>query len=158
MEGGPASRYCAMLSTDSIKKGTRNRPNARRFGHVFNAPTDTFSSAGMPEEWKEALVTRRDGWCVVQVGVEAAVADQLGVGALFLDHAPIHYDKAVNPLERGDPVRNKDRCLVSKMLGQIRENPSFRWSIQRRCRFVQQKQRRVLKNSPCQGNALPLAT
>ncbi len=59
---------------------------------------------------------RRNGWCVVQVSVEAAVANQLRVGALFLDHAPIHYDNAVNPVKRGDPMRDKDHCLVAKML------------------------------------------
>jgi len=70
----------------------------------------------MLEEWEEASVTRRDGWCVVQVGVEAAVANQLGVGALFFDHAPIHYDNAVNPVKRGNPVRDKDHGQVMKML------------------------------------------
>src|SRR5260370_15689256 len=103
-------------------------------------------------------MTRRDGWCVVQGGVEAAVVYQLWVGALFLDHTTIHYDNAVNPVKRRDPVRDKDHCLVPKMLRQICENPSFRGSVQRRCRFVQQQQRRVLKYSPCQGNTLPLAT
>ena len=61
-------------------------------------------------------MTRRDGWCVVHVSVEAAVANQLGVGALFLDHAPIHYNNAVNPVKRGDSVGDKDDCLVPKMV------------------------------------------
>ena len=104
---------------------THTRPNARGFGHVLNSQADTFSSAGMPKDWKEGLVTRRDGWCVMQVGVEAAVTNQLWMGALFLDHASIHYDNTVNPAKRGDPVRDKDHCLVSKMLRQICKNPSF---------------------------------
>ena len=70
----------------------------------------------MLEVWEEASVTRRDNWCVVQVGVEAAIVNQLRVRALFLDHAAIHHNNAVNPVERGDPVRDKDHCLMPKML------------------------------------------
>ena len=61
----------------------------------------------------------------MQVGVEAAVANQLWMGSLFLNHTSIHYDNSVNPIKRGEPVRNEDHCLVSKMLCQICENPSF---------------------------------
>ena len=70
----------------------------------------------MFEEWEEASMARSDGWCAEHVSVEAAVANQFAVGALFLDHAPIDYNNAVKPVKRGDSVGDKDHCLVPKMV------------------------------------------
>lgn len=94
---------------------TRSWPKVRAVCHVFNSRAGSLSNE-IHEEEKQALLTRRDGWCVVQMGVQTAVADQLGVGALFLDYASIDNNNAVNPVKRGEPVGDKDHCLVSKML------------------------------------------
>ena len=48
----------------------------------------------------------------MQASIQAASTDQLLVCALIFNHPLIQYDDSVNPLERGDPVRDKEDRLV----------------------------------------------
>src|SRR5947207_2716378 len=99
--------------------------------------------------WRQRKTLRRrcDGEGVIQVSILAPITHQMVVRALFLDDTSIQHNDAVSPFERRDPMGNENDRLMGKVPGQIRKNLSFGGRIKGGCRFIQQKQRRVLKHS-----------
>src|SRR5260221_244877 len=124
-----------MSAIESIK----NRSHIRPFRAISGHPARPNRTLPLIRYLREAAPTGRSGWCAVKVGVYATATDQLLVGTLFLDDAAIYRDNAVHPFKRCDPVRNKDDCLVRELLYQVCKDPSFRWGVKRRSRFIQQQ-------------------
>src|ERR1700745_4262874 len=83
---------------------------------------------------------------VVKPAIVPGFFQQLSVGANLLDAAIIHHDDLISRQSRGEPMGNCDDSASGSELFERLLNLMFRFGIERRCRFVEQKNRRVFQN------------
>ena len=76
--------------------------------------------------------------------------------ALFDDTAPVHDQNTVHFSDGGQAMRNGDDGLALHHAVQSLLDRGLYLAIKRARGFVQQKDRRVLEDDPCQRDALPL--
>ena len=92
-----------------------------------------------------------------QAGVNAALGQQLGVGAFFHDVAAVHDDEAVHRGDGGEAVGNGDHGLALHEAVQALLDGGFHLGVQRAGGFVQQQDGRVFEHDAGNGHALALA-
>src|SRR6516165_8659688 len=76
---------------------------------------------------------------------------------LLDDAAPVEHDEAIHLRDGREPMSDRDHRLVSHERAQARLNGGFDFAVERRGRFVEYQDRRVLENDAGDGDALALA-
>src|SRR5947199_3962722 len=106
-----------------------------------------------------ALACERHALAELQIGeagVEAAAGHKFGVTALVDDAALIHHHNALEPLDCGEAVCDHNGGAPCHEILEAALHQSFVFGIQRRSRFVQQKEWRVAQDGPRNRQPLPL--
>ena len=83
---------------------------------------------------------------------------QLIVRADIDNSAGIHDDNSIRSQHRGEPVCNDDRGSIFHQLLQGFLDELFTFGIERARGFIEEQDRRVLENSPCDGDSLALTS
>lgn len=79
------------------------------------------------------------------------------MGAYFLDLPFLHYHNPVGFFDGGQAVRDDDGGAVLHQVFQRRLHVAFGLGVEGGGGLVQNQDRRVLEDGPCDGDALPLA-
>lgn len=89
--------------------------------------------------------------------VQTILMKKVSVLSAFDHLALLNDDNLVGMLDRAEPVGDHDRRTVLHEFCQRILNKLFRFRVKRRCCFIQDQYRRVLKHRPRNADALPLA-
>ena len=73
------------------------------------------------------------------------------------DRTTVEYDNAICTSDRRQTVRDDDTGPLRHDLFQRRLNQMLRFGIERTCRLVQQKNRGIAEDRPCNRDTLPFA-
>jgi len=88
----------------------------------------------------------------------ARFADQILMRAVLDDMAGLHYDDAIHLPECRQPVRDRDYGLVRHDALKRRLDGVLAFAVERRGRFVEDQNRRILDDRAREPDALPLST
>src|SRR5262249_44423737 len=89
--------------------------------------------------------------------IVAILRKQIAMRALLDDTAPVEHNEAIHLRDGREAMRDRDHRLVSHERTQARLNGGFDFAVERRGRFVEYQDRRVLENDAGDGDALALA-
>ncbi len=102
-------------------------------------------------------VQKTAGLAAPQRGVMAVMGEQLAVIALLDDAAVLEHDQPIHLRDGREPVRDGDHGLAFHQRAEARLDRGFHFAVERRGRFVEDEDRRVLENDARDGDALALA-
>lgn len=90
--------------------------------------------------------------------VVATSCQELPVRAAFDDRALVQHDDLVCVNDGRKPVRDDERRAVAGQIHQVAKDLPLGPRIQRRRRFIEDKEQRSFQSGPCDGHALPLTS
>src|ERR1700751_4278039 len=94
---------------------------------------------------------------LIEIGVVAAVGDQLGMSALFGDLAMLDYEDPARGLNRGHAMRNQNGGAAAHDAGQSREDALFGEGVDARKRVIQNQDAGIAQYGARDSDALLLA-
>src|SRR5207248_869744 len=88
--------------------------------------------------------------------VVAAEAQELRVRAFLHDAAGLEHDEAIHARDGGEPVRDGDHGLALHELEELLLNRDLHLAVERRGRFIEHQDRRILEDHARERDALAL--
>jgi len=103
--------------------------------------------------------TRRVGFGKLQLvkpPVRAQLLHQLFMRANVADRAVFEHDDAIRPPHGREPVRNHKHSTPTHKILQRRLHQRLGLAVERRRRLIENQNRRIFQDRPCNRDALPL--
>ena len=133
----------------------------RRLEHTATVPKTTSCCANASTSRVKSFMRSRIGGGSSRARSRPPRATSSGVaarvGVFIARRALIHDHDALQPLDGGEPVRDDDGGAARHQIGEAALDQSFVLGVERACRLVEQKQRRVAQDRARDGDALALS-